>query len=96
MRRYFLKGRESIAVGVGGEQRIFHPQFFDERDGMPGYRALPAGLSKAQRDMFYEVTFPDRSGAAPVERATAVPGGRRSKSKPAATPEVPEAAPDPA
>jgi hypothetical protein len=66
--------RYSFSIDIGGVPLTFVPDFFDRRDGLPGYRELPVGLSKVQRAAFRTIEVADEGV---VEQATAAPGEKR-------------------
>lgn len=69
--------RSAFSIIIDGAAYPFRPDFFDRADGLPGYRALPAGLSKSQRASFQIIEVLGDE----VERATAAPGEKRNLKK---------------
>lgn len=68
--------RYAFSIDVGGVPLTFNPDHFDRRDGLPGYRDLPRGLTKIQKAAFRVIEFPDEPEDV-VEQATAAPGEKR-------------------
>ena len=65
--------RYSFSIDLNGVPLSFNPNYFDKKDGLPGYRELPAGLTKIQKAAFRTIHIDDA-----VEQATAAPGEKRN------------------
>lgn len=63
--------RQAFSITVNGVPLTFVPDYFDRRDGLPGYRDLE-GLTKAQKAAFRTIQVDEA-----VEQATAAPGEKR-------------------
>ena len=69
--------RYPFSIDIAGVPLSFNPTYFDKRDGLPGYRDLPAGLTKVQRAAFRTIEIADEN-VETVEQATAAPGQKRN------------------